>query len=78
MELFADGRVFVMDDYKSVSIHGSSHNGWSSNTIQKGQLEELHSLSKSLLNGEPWPISLEEQLLVSRISFEIEEKLLHS
>jgi predicted dehydrogenase/threonine dehydrogenase-like Zn-dependent dehydrogenase len=73
MEVFADGKVLVMDDYKSVTVHGGKHKGWSSAAMQKGQMEELEALSATLLKGTAWPISLEEQLQASRISFEIEQ-----
>lgn len=76
MEVFADGKVLVMDDYKSVVVHGAKHKGWSSSAAQKGQLEELEALSAALLKGAAWPISLEEQLQVSRTSFEIERQVL--
>jgi len=75
MELFADGKVVTMDDYKSVTVHGGKHKGWTSTTIQKGQMEELEALSASLLNGTAWPISLNEQLQASRVSFEVENQL---
>lgn len=75
MEVFADGKVLMMDDYKSVTVHGGKHKGWSSTAAQKGQLEELEALSATLLKGAAWPISLEEQLQVSRISFEIERQI---
>jgi predicted dehydrogenase/threonine dehydrogenase-like Zn-dependent dehydrogenase len=76
MEVFADGKVIVMDDYKSVVVHGVKHKGWSSSAAQKGQMEELEALSATLLKGVAWPISLEEQLQVSRTSFEIERQVL--
>ncbi len=72
MEVFADGKVLVMNDYKSVTVHGGKHKGWLSAAIRKGQMEELEALSETLLNGIDWPISLEEQLQASRISFEVE------
>ena len=75
MEVFADGKVLVMDDYKSVTVHGGKHKRWSSTTMQKGQMEELVVLSDALLKGASWPISLEEQLQASRISFEIERQI---
>lgn len=75
MEVFADGRVLTMDDYKSVTVHGGKHKGWSSAAMQKGQLEELEALSATLLKGTTWPISLEEQFQASRISFEIERQI---
>ncbi len=76
MEVFADGKVLVMDDYKSVTVHGGKHKGWSSAAMQKGQLEELKALSAALLNGASWPISLEAQLQATRLSFEVERQIM--
>lgn len=75
LEVFADGKVLVMDDYKSVTVHGGKHKGWSSNVVQKGQMEELEALSATLLKGTAWPVSLEEQLQASRVSFEVERQI---
>lgn len=75
MEVFADGRVLTMDDYKSVTVHGGKHKGWSSAAMQKGQLEELDALSATLLKGATWPISLEEQLQASRVSLQVEHQI---
>lgn len=75
MEIFADGKVLVMDDYKSVTVHGGKHKGWSSTAMQKGQMEELDALSATLLKGAPWPISLEEQLQASRLSLQVERQI---
>ncbi|MCG8992289.1 bi-domain-containing oxidoreductase [Laribacter hongkongensis] len=75
MEVFADGKVLTMDDYKSVTVHGGKHKGWSSAVMQKGQLEELEALSATLLKGSAWPISLEEQLRASYISLEVENQI---
>ena len=75
LEVFADGKVLVMDDYKSVTIHGGKHKGWSATAAQKGQMEELEALSETMLKGSEWPISLGEQLQVSRISFEVEKQI---
>jgi predicted dehydrogenase/threonine dehydrogenase-like Zn-dependent dehydrogenase len=75
MEVFADGKVLVMNDYKSVTVHGGKHKGWSSAAMQKGQLEELEALSATLLNGACWPISLDEQLQASRVSLQVEHQI---
>lgn len=75
MEVFADGKVLTMDDYKSVTVHGGKHKGWSSAAMQKGQLEELEALSATLLKGATWPISLEEQLQTSRVSLQVEHQI---
>jgi predicted dehydrogenase/threonine dehydrogenase-like Zn-dependent dehydrogenase len=75
MEIFVDGKVLVMDDYKAVHVHGGRHRGWSSSTVQKGQMEELKALVDALKSGKPWPIPLEEQLMASRVSLEVERQL---
>jgi predicted dehydrogenase/threonine dehydrogenase-like Zn-dependent dehydrogenase len=75
MEIFADGKVIVMDDYKSVTVHGGKHKGWSDKTVQKGQLQELQVLADTLLRGKPWPIPLSEQIQATRISLEVERQI---
>jgi predicted dehydrogenase len=75
MEVFADGKVIVMDDYKSVTVHGGKHKGWSDKTVQKGQLQELEMLADTLLRGKLWPISLSEQIQATRISLEVERQI---
>jgi predicted dehydrogenase/threonine dehydrogenase-like Zn-dependent dehydrogenase len=75
MEIFADGKVIVMDDYKSVAVHGGKHSGWSANAPQKGQLQELQALADTLLRGKAWPISLEAQLQATRISLAVERQI---
>lgn len=75
LEIFADGKVIAMNDYKSVEVHGGKHSGWSVRVAQKGQFEELHALADSLLQSASWPISLDEQLQATRISFEVERQI---
>jgi predicted dehydrogenase len=75
MEIFVDGKVIVLDDYKSVTVHGGRQKGWYSNSIQKGQLEELEALALNLKKENSWPISFEDQIQASWISFEVERQL---
>ena len=75
MEVFADGKVIVMNDYKTVQVHGGKHKGWSSKAAQKGQLQELEALADTLLRGKPWPISLAEQIQATHIGFEVEQQI---
>ena len=75
MEVFADGRVITLDDYKSVTVHGGKDAGWSAQSAQKGQYEELVALAQSLREGKPWPISLSDQLQTSRVALRIEQLL---
>lgn len=75
MEIFCDGNVLVMDDYKSLKVFGMKCDGWSAKTAQKGQLQELKMLAESLATGGVWPISLEEQIQATRIAFEVERQI---
>lgn len=75
LDIFVDGKVVSLDDYRDVSITGGKHRGWSASAAQKGQLEELEAIANSLLRGGTWPISLDEQLRATRISFEVEAQI---
>jgi predicted dehydrogenase/threonine dehydrogenase-like Zn-dependent dehydrogenase len=74
MEVFADGIVLTLDDYKSLTVTGRG-SGWRAATQQKGHLEELEALARALREGGAWPISLEEQARAMRIAFAVEEAI---
>jgi predicted dehydrogenase/threonine dehydrogenase-like Zn-dependent dehydrogenase len=74
LDVFADGSVVRLDDYRSVSVAGPGA-GWSSRTVDKGHVQELESLARAIREGGAWPISLEEQLRAMRIAFAVEEQL---
>lgn len=75
MDIYVDGMVISMNDYQSLEISGSKQKSWSSSTTQKGQLEELEALVDCLQNGKRWPIPLEQQLLATQISFDVENQI---
>ncbi len=75
MEVYADGRVLTLEDYRSLTTSGGKAPLWSSRTIDKGHRQELEALADCLLRGKPWPISLAEQLQATRISFDVESRL---
>ena len=75
MDIFADGKVISLTDYKSLSISGGKYKGWSSMAQEKGQFEELKALADCLLHQQDWPIPLEQQLQATRISFEVERQI---
>ena len=61
MDIYVDGRVITLNDFKSLKVAGSRDRGWSSGTMQKGQLEELAALAATLRRLVPgrfrWPSS---------------------
>ena len=74
-EIYVDGKVIVLDDFKSLSVSSQRKPTWSSWTTEKGQLEELRALADALQKGGAWPISLDDQIRATRISFEVERRL---
>lgn len=75
MDIFGEGKVLSLDDYRGLSVVGARGADWRSPVPDKGQLEELKSLAVCLRNNQPWPISLEEQLSATRISYQVEAAL---
>jgi predicted dehydrogenase/threonine dehydrogenase-like Zn-dependent dehydrogenase len=75
MEVFCDGQVFSLDDYKVLTTSARSAPLWNSGSVQKGQFEELETLGAALREGNPWPISLEDQLAAMRLAFAVEQRL---
>jgi hypothetical protein len=75
MEVFADGAVLSLDDYRSLTVAGRRDGGWSSRTVDKGHVQELEALARALREGGEWPIPLEEQLRAMRIAFAVEEQI---
>ena len=75
LQVFSEGRVLVLDDYKRLEITGSSAKGWSGVTQDKGQLAEIEALAGMIRNGAPEGF-IEEQLAVSRVTLEAERRLM--
>jgi predicted dehydrogenase/threonine dehydrogenase-like Zn-dependent dehydrogenase len=73
MEIFADGHVLALEDYKALT--STSGSGWRGKTQEKGHLQELERLATAIRNGGPWPIPLEEQIRAMRIAFSVEEQI---
>jgi len=76
MEIFCDGTVIELDDYRSLKIAGRHAGAWSAAAPVKGQFQELEALGEWFRSpGKPWPISLTDQLAVSRVALEVERQL---
>jgi hypothetical protein len=67
--------VLTIEDYRSLTASGSKAPLWSSRTNDKGHRQELEALAECLLRNGPWPITLEEQLRATRISFDVEAQI---
>jgi predicted dehydrogenase len=78
LEVYADGTVLALDDYRSLTASGRKAPLWSSRTIDKGHRQELEALADCLLREGPWPITLAEQVRATRISFDVEAQIRRS
>ena len=75
MEIFVDGSVLSLDDYRRLTVAGRRAHGWRSRHIEKGHRQELEALADALRGGGTWPISLEEQLAATRLALRVEQEL---
>ena len=75
MDVFMDGRVLPLDDYKRLTADGSSDALVHSNKSEKGQLQELKSIIDAILGRSDWPIPLWQQVQASEIAFEVQEQI---
>jgi predicted dehydrogenase len=75
MDVFCDGAVWSLDDYRALTVAGRAPVNWASRAAEKGQLEELRELARALREGGPWPIPLADQLAAMRLAFAVEERL---
>jgi predicted dehydrogenase/threonine dehydrogenase-like Zn-dependent dehydrogenase len=73
-EIFFDGKVIQLEDYKRLTLVGAKAKGVQTKLPEKGQKEELEALALGIRSGE-WPIPLWQQLQATNISFEVERSL---
>ncbi|MEP6915548.1 MAG: bi-domain-containing oxidoreductase [Acidobacteriota bacterium] len=73
-EIFFDGKVLVLDDYKRLLLVGARAKGVQTKLPEKGQKQELQALAAGIRDGE-WPIPLWQQLQATDISLVVERTL---
>jgi predicted dehydrogenase len=75
MDIFVDGKVISLDDYRRLSTCGSKQKPLATRTSEKGQLQELVAFAAAVKGRAPWPIPLWQQMQATRMSFEVERLL---
>jgi predicted dehydrogenase len=75
LEIFVDGKVIVLDDYRSLKVVGARQSGIRTAHPEKGQKQELEAFGRAIQQGGEWPLPLWQQLQATRISFEVETAL---
>tara|TARA_R110000868_G_scaffold92056_1_gene255119 strand:- start:15235 stop:17382 length:2148 start_codon:yes stop_codon:yes gene_type:complete len=76
MDVYFDGQVFSMHDYQSLKCAGdNSVKTLISSDTDKGHFNMLKSLGSAIQTDAVWPISLTEQILATKMSFDVEAAL---
>jgi predicted dehydrogenase len=71
IEVFCDGRIFHIEDFRSFTASDQKGN-LSSARIQKGHEEELLAFADAIRLGSAWPIPLAQQIAATRIALAVE------
>ena len=75
MEIFVDGKVLTMEDYKTSESFGLKDKGMKTRFMEKGHLEELKAFARALSGEMPWPNPLWQQIQAMEIAFQVEKAL---
>ncbi len=73
MELYADGKVLVMDDYRVLRVHGTPAKEYVSPVQDKGHLEELRAFAGRLRGGSEPLNGLDSLIETTRVSLLVME-----
>jgi len=76
MDVYVDGKIIQLDDYKRVIIHGARMKGLETTIPHKGQFEELKEFGESIKNSDGYPIPLWQMIQATEISFEVEKQIM--
>ncbi len=70
MEIYVDGKVLTLEDYRALRVYGATVKGWAASTQDKGYLEELRAFSFYVKNQKDdcSQNSLEQIIETSRVS----------
>jgi exopolyphosphatase len=75
MEVFFDGKMITLNDYKSMKGYGVKLASIETKGSEKGQLEELEAFGKAIKEGREPPISLWQQVQAMQIAFAVEAQI---
>ena len=62
LEVLAGGASFVLDDYRSLEVHGLGQEGLKTRTVEKGQKEQLENFYRALRGEASLGVTAEDGL----------------
>ncbi|MFN8006069.1 MAG: hypothetical protein U0V70_03380 [Terriglobia bacterium] len=75
LEIYCEGKVIVMEDFKKLWLKGARSAQRESRIADKGHREELLAFASAIQRGGEPPIPLWQQVQATRIAIEIEEQI---
>jgi predicted dehydrogenase/threonine dehydrogenase-like Zn-dependent dehydrogenase len=69
MEVYTDGKVITVDDYRELRLSSFPAKSWSFNVQQKGHLDELEMFSKFVRRRQPSRVSVHDLVETANITF---------
>ena len=75
MEIYADGRVVTLDDYRALEIHGGKGGGLRTTLPDKGHRAELEAFHAFATGKGPAPMTVDEMVDVTEGSFAIRDQI---
>jgi predicted dehydrogenase/threonine dehydrogenase-like Zn-dependent dehydrogenase len=76
LEIFYEGKVVIMNDYKQLTVAGLKGNDFSTSSVDKGHKNMLESFGEVIQSGGEWPIPFWQQVQATEIAINVEEQLL--
>ena len=76
LEVFVDGKVIVLDDYKRLTIFGAKVKGIAGKVVDKGHKKELEAFAFAIEKGGEWPIPLWQQVQAMEIALLVEHLIM--
>lgn len=75
MNIYFDGKIINLTDYRELNLYGGGANGLKTGVPDKGHREELIELARSRRSGDGYPIPLWQLIQATDISFTVEKLL---
>jgi predicted dehydrogenase len=75
LEVYFDGKVVVLDDYRSLEVFGGRAGGCTTRQPAKGHRDELIAFADAIERGGDWPISWDHQMQATEMALAVERAM---
>lgn len=77
LDIYAEGKVFSLDNFLSVQSYGTQAGAFSASRPDKGHAEQWSTFIKAIRHGGDWPSPLWQQLAAMHIVFDVQDQISH-